>query len=202
MSRLILATEHVIWTKEQWYCIPFSDQSLFNLFSCDGRKFVRRSPKERYSLQCTKSSIKLGEVWWCLAWFLFGTRPLVKLHGKINATVYKEILKKYVLWSAINQPAVFMQDNAPCHTAKSVRTFLSDEDFTVMEWPAQGPDMNPCENIWKLLNERAKGKNPRNVKELCTNLKGEMEIISVDKSKTLIHLYSKIWWYDVSIIIA
>ena len=66
-----------------------------------------------------------------------------------------------------------MQDNTPCHTAKSVKTFLSEEDVTVMERPAQNPDMNSTENVWKLLNEKAKEKNPRNVEELWTNLKGE-----------------------------
>ena len=106
-----------------------------------------------------------------------GTGPLVRLHGKINATVYKEILKKHVvpnLRTAINQPAVFMQDSVPCHAAKFVKTFLSGEDVTVMEWPDQSPDMNPIENVWKLLNERAKEKNLRNVEELWTNLKSLM----------------------------
>ena len=73
-----------------------------------------------------------------------GIGPLVRLYGKINTTVYKEILKKHVvphMRIAINQPAVFMQDNAPCHTAKSVKTFLSEEDVTIMEWPAQSTDM-------------------------------------------------------------
>ena len=51
--------------------------------------------------------------------------------------------------------------------------------------------MNPIENVWKLLNERAKEKNSRNVDELWTNLKGEWEKISVDECQTLIHLYSK-----------
>ena len=81
-----------------------------------------------------------------------GTGPLVRLHGKINASVYKEILKKYVvtnLRTAINQPAVFMQDNAPYYAVKFVKTFLSEEDVTVMESPAQSPDMNPIENVWK-----------------------------------------------------
>ena len=31
---------------------------------------------------------------------------------------------------------------------------FSEEDVTVMEWAAQSPDMNPIENVWKLLNER------------------------------------------------
>ena len=102
-----------------------------------------------------------------------GIGPLFRLHGKINITVYKEILKKHVpnLRTTINQPAVFMQDNAPCHTAKSFKTFLSEEDVTVMEWPAQSSYINPIENVWKLLNERVKEKNPRNIQELWTNLK-------------------------------
>ena len=42
--------------------------------------------------------------------FAAGTGPLVRVHGKINATVYKAKLKKHVpnLRTAINQPAVFM----------------------------------------------------------------------------------------------
>ena len=98
-----------------------------------------------------------------------GTCPLIRLHSKINAAVYKEKLKMHVvpnLRTAINQPAVFMQDNASFHIGKSVETFLSDEDVTVMEWPAQSSDMNPVENVWKLLNEIAWVKNLRNVEEL------------------------------------
>ena len=81
-----------------------------------------------------------------------GIGPLDRAHGKFNGTVYEEILKKYVpnLRTAINQSAVFMQDNAPCHTAKSVKIFLSEEDVTVMKWATQSPDTNPIDNVWKL----------------------------------------------------
>ena len=51
-----------------------------------------------------------------------GTGTLMRLHGKINATIYKDLLRKHVpnLRTAINQPAVFMPDNVLCYIAKSV----------------------------------------------------------------------------------
>ena len=58
-----------------------------------------------------------------------------------------------------------------------------------MEWSAQSPHMNPFENVWKLLNERAKEKNPRNIEKLWTNLKGEWE--ENTPCKTLIRSCSK-----------
>ena len=124
MSRLNLASEHVIWTEEQWNCIHFSDELKFNRFGCDGRRSVGRSPKEWYSPQCTKSSVKFGGGSVMIFGMISatGTWSFVRLHGKINASVYKEILNKHVvpnLRTAINQPAVFMQDNAPCHSANS-----------------------------------------------------------------------------------
>ena len=170
------ATAHVTWTKELWGCVHFSDESKFNQFECDGRMFVWRSLNERYLPQCTKISVKFGGGTVMVFGIISGvTRPLVWLHDKINATVYKEILKKHVpyLRTAINQPNVFMQDTAPCHTAKSVKTFLSEEDVNVTEWPAHSPDIDPIENVWKLLNERVKEKNPRNVGELFERRMGE-----------------------------
>ena len=82
-----------------------------------------------------------------------------------------------------------MQNNVPCHTEKSVKTFLSEEDF--MKWSAQSPDIVLIENVWKLLNERTKEKDPRNVEELWITLKGECEKISADEYKTLICSCSK-----------
>ena len=68
----------------------------------------------------------------------------------------------------------------------SFKTSISEEDVTVMEWSAQSSDMNPIANVWKLLNERAKKKNPRSFEELWTNLKGKWEKKSIDECKTLI----------------
>ena len=60
-----------------------------------------------------------------------------------------------------------------------------------MDLSAQSSDMNTIGNVWKILNERAKEKNPRNDEELWTNLKGEWDKISVDECKILIRSCSK-----------
>ena len=78
-------------------------------------------------LSALKAALNLEEeVWWYLHDFYCWYRTLVRLHGKINTTVLKEILKKHVpnLRTAINQPVVFIQDNTPCHIVKSVKAFL------------------------------------------------------------------------------
>ena len=53
-----------------------------------------------------------------------------------------------------------------------------------MERPAQRREVNSIENVWKLVNKRAKEKNPRNVEEQWTNLKKDKEKISVNKSSS------------------
>ena len=71
-----------------------------------------------------------------------------------------------ILRTAINKLFIFLQDNAPCHAAKSVKTFLSEEVVSFIEWSIQSPDLNPIENVWKLLYESAKEKYPRTVEEI------------------------------------
>ena len=55
--RLDFATEHIVWTEEQWNMVHFSDKSKVNIFGSDGKNFVRR--KNRESLpQCVKKTVK------------------------------------------------------------------------------------------------------------------------------------------------
>ena len=45
--RLDFDTEHIEWTEKQWNIVHFSDESKFNLFRSDGKRFVRRKNGER-----------------------------------------------------------------------------------------------------------------------------------------------------------
>ena len=58
--RLDFATKYIVWTEEQWNMVPFSDESKFNLFGSDGKRFVRSTNEERLSPQCVKKTVKFG----------------------------------------------------------------------------------------------------------------------------------------------
>ena len=59
-----------------------------------------------------------------------------------------------------------MQDNTSCRKAKTVLCFLEEEGIAVMKWPLQSPDMNPIENEWKIIGEKAQNRNPQNMIDL------------------------------------
>ena len=198
MNWLKFATEHVIGIEEQWDCVHFSSESYLTCSIVMGEGSFDIVLRNDIRLSALKAVLNLEEeVWRCLAWFLLLIQDLlsgymVKLMQMYTKRYWRNIFLPN-LRTAINQTGVFMQDNALCHTMKSVKTSLSEEGVTVMEWPTQTPHMNPIESVWKLLNERAKEKNQKNVEDLWTNLKAEWEKISVDKCTTLIHSCSKIY---------
>lgn len=78
--------------------------------------------------------------------------------GSINAATYIDVLRTVAVphlrqWFPRRQ-GIFMQDNAPAHTAKVVKDFLDRERVSVLTWPANSPDLNPIENIWGLMKRK------------------------------------------------
>ncbi len=42
---------------------------------------------------------------------------------------------------------IFQQDLAPAHTAKGTKSGFNDHGVTVLDWPANSPDLNPIDNL-------------------------------------------------------
>ena len=143
--RLQFAQVHVVWTDDQWSRVHFSDESKFNVIGSDRKAYVRRKVGERLSVKCVKKTVKHGGGS-AMVWGVFsadGPGPLVCLHGKVNADVYKQLLQQHLvpyLGATRLQPPIFVQDNAPCHSARKVKAFLEEENLSVMDWTLQSSD--------------------------------------------------------------
>ena len=177
-KRLEFANRYVIWTYENWAIVFFSDESKFNLFGNDGKNNIKRRIGERLSAKCTKKTVKFGGGR-VMVFGMFssqGTTPLVRLQTCVNAQIYKNIVQDHVVPIIQNSGfdrATFMQDNAPCHKAKVVMSYLSEQDFEIMDWPPQSPDLNPIKNLWKTLGVKVTERNPTNTEDLWVKLQEE-----------------------------
>ncbi len=95
-----------------------------------------------------KSSVKFPQsvmIWAAMS--SAGVGPLCFLKSTVNAAIYQELVKHFMLPSADKlygeADFIFQQDLAPAHTAKGTKSWFNDHDITVLDWPANSPDLNP-----------------------------------------------------------
>jgi transposase len=79
--------------------------------------------------------------------------------GGVTARVYIEVLREY-LPTILEHDSIFMQDNALIHKAHKVTAFFIEEGIVIMEWPPYSPDLNPIENLWKMLKAEIDRAHP------------------------------------------
>uniref|UniRef100_A0A915CW68 Tc1-like transposase DDE domain-containing protein n=1 Tax=Ditylenchus dipsaci TaxID=166011 RepID=A0A915CW68_9BILA len=75
---------------------------------------------------------------------------------------------------------IFQHDNDPKHASKLVKKFLSDNNVDVLKWPAQSPDLNPIEHLWKELDRRIRNRTRKKTGELFNALSKEWSKIFLD----------------------
>ncbi len=66
---------------------------------------------------------------------------------------------------------IFQQDLAPAHTAKCTKSWFNDHGVTVLDWPANSPDLYPIENLWGIVKRKMRDTRPNNAYELNATFK-------------------------------
>ncbi len=125
---------------------------------------------------CLKSSVKFPQsvmIWAAMS--SAGVGPLCFLKSTVNAAIYQEIWEHFMLPSADklygDADFIFQQDLAPAHTAKGTKSWFNDHGVTVLDWPANSPDLNPIENLWGIVKRKMRDTRPNNADELKATVK-------------------------------
>ncbi|KAA6403671.1 MAG: putative Transposable element Tc3 transposase, partial [Streblomastix strix] len=105
-----------------------------------------------------------------------GLLTVDRMYGKMNAESWSGLLLSEVIPSihaAHGTNFVQQMDKASVHKKKEIIEHLKSCGFSLLNWPAFSPDLNPVESFWALLVRRvyADGKSYTNEDELWEGIK-------------------------------
>ena len=120
-----------------------------------------------------------------------GRKGVLKLvEGTMDGKKYRKVVRKEVMESASilfnGSSFVFQQDNATPHTARRTKSLFARRHVKVMKWPAQSPDMNPIEHVWRRLKTMVWGRKPTTMEELITCIHEEWDKLDENFIKKLV----------------
>ena len=84
-----------------------------------------------------------------------GRSELIMVDGAMHRHRYIQILRnQMLLWArgVFRRNFVYVQDNAPPHSARDTATFWDQQDVEVMDGQVQSPDMSPIEHVWDQMS--------------------------------------------------
>ncbi len=119
-----------------------------------------------------------------------GVGPLCFQKSTVNAAIYQEILEHFMLPSADklygDADFIFQQELAPAHTAKGTKSWFNDHGVTVLDWPANSPDLNPIKNLWGIVKRKMRDTRPNNTDDLKAAIKATWASITPQQCHRLI----------------
>ncbi len=144
-------------------------------FICKSRSQSLEEERRGTESMFLKSSVKFPQsvmIWAAVS--SAGVGPLCFLKSTVNTAIYQDILEHFMLPSADklygDADFIFQLDLAPAHTAKGTKSWFNNQGVTVLDWPANSPDLN-IENLWSIVKRKMRDTRPNNVDDLKAAIK-------------------------------
>ncbi len=117
------------------------------------------------------------------------------LKSTVNAAIYQDIWEHFLLPSDEklygDADFIFQQDLATAHTAKVTKSWSNDHGVTVLDWPANSPDLNPIENLWGIVKRKMRDTRPNNADDMKAAIKATWASITPEQYHRLIASMSR-----------
>ena len=196
-ARLAWAKKHRRWKFRDWRRIIWTDECSVEIGKGSRPVWVYRRPGERYIEKCLTGTFKSGRqslmMWGCMAHGRLG--PLLRM-GKgersgvdyVNSVLSGPLWDLYMELSEKRGLVAVMEDGAPIHRAGIAKRFRDNHKMESLPHPAQSPDVNPIEHVWRMLKIRVnqRKERPKNLDELWKIIQEEWEKIDIGFVNSLV----------------
>ena len=119
-----------------------------------------------------------------------GVGPLCFIKSRVNAAVYQEVLEHFMVPSADNlygdADFIFPAGFGTCPHCQKYQYWFNEHGITVLDWPANSPDLHPIENLWDIVKRKMRGTRHNNADELKATIRATWAVITPQQCHRLI----------------